>query len=74
MKLADGDKNGLAELDSRAFLGSDIPAGTMMNFRPLGEVACDDNDEAFPCFGVFGFGSAFVELKLSSLGPYFGKV
>lgn len=72
MKLADGDKNGLAD-DSSVFLGSDIPAGNIMNLRPLGEVDCVASGE-FICFGVLGFGSPFVELKLSSLGPYLGKL
>lgn len=49
-KLADGDKKGLAD-DSRAFLGSAAPAGTTLNFFPLGVVACDDG--AFPGFCEF---------------------
>lgn len=75
MKLADGDKNGLAEVSS-AFLGSEIPAGIMINFRPLGDVACEDDADigTLTCFGVFGFDSALVELKLSSLVPNFGKL
>lgn len=75
MKLVDGDKKGLAEI-SRTFVESDEPAGTIMNFLPLGDVACDEDTDkgTLTCFGVFGFGSAFTELKLSSLGPYLGKL
>lgn len=71
-KLELGDKKGLAEV-SRAFLEPDDPAGMTMNFRPLGDVACDD-DAAFPGFGGFDFPCPLAALKLSSLNPYFGKL
>jgi hypothetical protein len=60
MKLADGERKGLAEC-SRAFRDSE--AGMTTNFRPVGEAACDD--------AGFGF---FVALKLISLSSSFGKL
>lgn len=71
-KLDEGDKKGLAEVP-RPFLEPDAPAGMMMNFRPLGDVACD-GDAAFPVCGVFDLFCPLAALKLSSLNPYLGKV
>lgn len=44
-----------------------------MNFRPLGDVACDDDafDGSFSAFGLF---CELTALKLSSLTPYLGKL
>ena len=68
-KLEEGERKGLAD-DSRAFLASDEPAGTIKNFRPLGEVVWAEP----PPFGVFGLACSFaVALKLSSPSPSFRK-